>query len=327
MNHRSGVTLVEVLVAIFVMGLGLLALLVLFPLAALNMSQAIKDDRTGNAAANADSIGVAWNIRQDLNVQKAILNPIGNGTTPLPDLSLALGPSYPAYVDPVGWVLAGGPTQAVAPVGPLFMPVPPGWTGSGMPRTTLRFVNDTTFGDANFPADRNAQIMRWFSLLDDQVSWGDSGVPSPVQFEQRYSWAYLLRAPAAVNGNVNNPGPTTVNVSVVVYSGRQQQLNNAGMPMGENAYQANFNAGSTIVQVSWTPGVQDKPPIRRGGWILDATMEPDPHGYFYRVVGVTDTGPGSMDIEVQTNVTVGANPGVLLVLENVVEVFDKGLGF
>jgi hypothetical protein len=324
MNHRSGVTLVEVLVAIFVMGLGLLALLVLFPLAALNMSQAIKDDRTGNAAANADSIGFAWSIRTDANVQKAMLNPVGNGTTPLPDLSLSQGPSYPAYVDPVGWVLAGGTPQAVVPATPQFMPVPPGWTGSGLPRTTLRFVNDPTFGDANFPADRNAQIMRWFTLLDDQVSWGDNGVPNPVQFEQRYSWAYLLRAQVAASGNSTIAPAPVIDVSVVVYSGRQQQLNNAGMPMGENPYQAVFNAGSTTVQVTWTPGVQDKPPIRRGGWILDATMEPDPHGYFYRVVGVTDTGPGSMDVEVQYNPKASANPGVLLVLENVVEVFPKG---
>jgi prepilin-type N-terminal cleavage/methylation domain-containing protein len=326
MNHRSGVTLVEVLVAIFVLGLGLLAILALFPLAALNMSQAIKDDRTGNAAANADSIGVAWGIRTDPGVQNAMLMPPGNGNAPLPNLSLSQGPSYPVYVDPIGWVLLGHAPQAPPPYPLDYMPKPPGWTGSGMPRTTLRFVNDPTFGDANFPADRNAQIMRWFTLLDDQVSWGDNGVPNPVNFEQRYSWAYLVRAPVAASGNVTIAPAPVIDVTVVVYSGRQQALNSAGMPMGENPYQANFTAGSTIVQVSWTPGVQDKPPLRKGGWILDATMEPDPHGFFYRVVGVTDTGPSSMDVEVQTNVTASANPGVLLVLENVVEVFDKGLG-
>ena len=37
MTHRSGVTLTEVLVAIFIMGIGLLSILVLFPLGALTL--------------------------------------------------------------------------------------------------------------------------------------------------------------------------------------------------------------------------------------------------------------------------------------------------
>src|SRR5262245_44100129 len=51
--RRSGITLVEVLVAIFIMGVGLLALLALFPLGALEMAQAVKDDRAAAVAANA----------------------------------------------------------------------------------------------------------------------------------------------------------------------------------------------------------------------------------------------------------------------------------
>lgn len=50
---RRGVTLVEVLVAIFVMGIGLLALLTLFPVGALELAQAINDDRAGKVASDA----------------------------------------------------------------------------------------------------------------------------------------------------------------------------------------------------------------------------------------------------------------------------------
>jgi prepilin-type N-terminal cleavage/methylation domain-containing protein len=50
---QRGVTLVEVLVAIFVSGIGLLALLTLFPLGALEMAQAIPDDRTAALADDA----------------------------------------------------------------------------------------------------------------------------------------------------------------------------------------------------------------------------------------------------------------------------------
>src|SRR3954447_9298845 len=56
MPRRQGATLVEVLVAIFVMGLGLIALLTLFPLGAIRMAQAIQDDRCATAVANADAI-------------------------------------------------------------------------------------------------------------------------------------------------------------------------------------------------------------------------------------------------------------------------------
>ena len=55
MDRRPGVTLIEVLVAIFVVALGLLALLTLFPLGALSMAQAIKDDRIALMSSNAVS--------------------------------------------------------------------------------------------------------------------------------------------------------------------------------------------------------------------------------------------------------------------------------
>ncbi len=59
MNRRPGVTLIEVLAAIFITGVGLMALLTLFPLGALSMAQAVKDDRTGHAHANAQAIANA----------------------------------------------------------------------------------------------------------------------------------------------------------------------------------------------------------------------------------------------------------------------------
>jgi hypothetical protein len=58
-SSSSGVTLVEVLAAIFVMAIGLLSLLALFPLGALSMAQAIKDDRAATIAARADAFSKA----------------------------------------------------------------------------------------------------------------------------------------------------------------------------------------------------------------------------------------------------------------------------
>jgi prepilin-type N-terminal cleavage/methylation domain-containing protein len=63
MRHRTGVTLIEVLVSIFIMGVGLLAILTLFPLGAYSMAQAVKDQRCAEAAANADAIAVLRDLR------------------------------------------------------------------------------------------------------------------------------------------------------------------------------------------------------------------------------------------------------------------------
>ena len=65
MTRRSGATLLEVLVAIFVMGIGLLALLVLFPLGALRMWEAIQADRIAQAARMASGIGTSQGVRND----------------------------------------------------------------------------------------------------------------------------------------------------------------------------------------------------------------------------------------------------------------------
>ena len=51
----------EVLVAIFILSIGLLSIMAFFPLGALNMAQSVKDDRTASIAANADAMGrIQW---------------------------------------------------------------------------------------------------------------------------------------------------------------------------------------------------------------------------------------------------------------------------
>src|SRR5437764_12521596 len=53
-HRRPGLSLTEVLVALFVMALGTIAILTMFPLGMLQMGQALKDDRTSQAASSAD---------------------------------------------------------------------------------------------------------------------------------------------------------------------------------------------------------------------------------------------------------------------------------
>ena len=58
-DSQAGVTLTEVLLVILIMGVGLVALATLFTLGALNMAQAIKDDRTAAVAESATALSGA----------------------------------------------------------------------------------------------------------------------------------------------------------------------------------------------------------------------------------------------------------------------------
>src|SRR5579864_1884186 len=108
--RRSGATLVEVLVAIFIMGIGLIAVLALFPLGIIRMQQAIQDGRTGNIAFNAEAMatmrllgqnssGAPESIRHDVNFLTTCQNP-GGGLT---SAAGSQGPSYPVFIDPIGY--------------------------------------------------------------------------------------------------------------------------------------------------------------------------------------------------------------------------------
>ena len=312
--RREAATLVEVLVAIFLMGLGLLTLLTLFPLGALTMSQAIQDNWAAHAAANARALANARAFHHDPFVDGRsdgmdLFADPGNGLPPAdPD-----GPSYPVFVDPFGYYLGWGTVGNM-----------PG----GIPRRSVAHLE--TLDD---PWQKYQLALRSFVLQDDMKFHNNrqnAGLPCrPDGLVERYgqfSWAYLLRRPRTCEESV-------VDMQVVVYSGRNLQL-----PLGEAVYQGvKFNPHTTLVRVDYSG--REKPDIRKGSWILDATLTsvpthsgtpamPDPHGFFYRVVGVSDISPTVVALELQEKPRKATRAeGVLIVLDNVIEVFDKGTGW
>jgi hypothetical protein len=336
MARRSGATLMEVLIAVFVTAVGLLALLALFPVGAFNMAQALRYSRAAQAAGNADSVAAVWNLRQDQTVLNAMLTPTAPSDQPTnsyPSLTTAAtgyvpdpsGRSYPVYVDSTGFGISSSPYY----VGEGILPGAAATPVQGIPRIAASFAQTT------------ANIVRWMTLQDD-LTFASNGTPAvpAVQREGRYSWCYLLQMPAWGE-------PNTVNMTVVVYSGR------SSLVRAENTYYVDWQAGSTTVVIPYNPSAsppQEKPAVRPGRWVLDATVVnpqtpagpiiPDPHGFFYRVVNVSDatyTSPATgatypaVQAELQTPIrkstTVAAGSrgqeGVLVVLDNVVEVFDR----
>jgi len=339
MSKRTGATLVEVLVAIFVMGIGLLAMLALFPLGVLSMAQAIQDDRAAHAAANASAMAVAQNMHNDRNLIDRVVNNVvvpGPFTNPAPnDLNVTVqnapdnGQSWPVLVDGVG--------RATAPA-PYF-----NWVGGvkyGIARRTVSYA----------PTTNPQAVLQWFTLLDD-IRFDVNGTPAqlaPGSFDREgnFSWAYLMRRP-------RNAYAGAVSMDVVVYSRRSLNLSSQLAPP-EYAYDQTVYDPTrpNIITVKWTSG-QNPPPVRAGSWILDATpvaIPPGPgqtkptvkpgHAQFYRIVGVNELAPDAVtnlnqiELELQDNVqgfpteaqTTTSPPytATFVVLDGVVQVFPRG---
>jgi prepilin-type N-terminal cleavage/methylation domain-containing protein len=382
---RKGVTLAEVLVAMFVVAIGMLALLALFPVGALQMAQAIKDDRCGHAAGNATAyVRSLWKtLMEDPNLAtysptepnpntmpappanlpnmyrfleatrdvEASLSDLATKPTGLPRVAVPLqnlvlkngAPGYPVFLDTLGfqfqtdtnmkWWLGGRVVDGI-PRRPL-----PIITSFRTPSTDPQppYPGTPVYGDVltALPTYR-AQIYRSCTLLDDFTFLPTGGgVPSTqsgnLEREGRFSWAYMIKADR-INPQ-NKVDWAHVELAVIVYEGRRDDnlltersdfthVNPASTPQDVRI----FKRYQTRVSFAYTG---DKPRIRRGSWVLDATMKStgnagdngSGNGYFYRVVDVDDSVAGQLSLELQEPAR--ADGSTLMILEGVREVFIK----
>jgi prepilin-type N-terminal cleavage/methylation domain-containing protein len=292
---RPGVTLIEILVTIFIMGIGMLALLVLFPLGALKMGQALRDDRCASSAALADSIALAWDIRHDpTNVIPAFT---ANGVN-----TAITGPSNGVFVDPY-----------FAPVAATVGTPGPGGATSALPRRT--------FAANGVPVAGNLAV-RWCTLLDDITfavdgtpDLGSNNAPGFAQRAEAYTWAWLVRQAQAGSSAV-------VQMDVVVYRKRDTTVLNEPVFAATGAVNTN-----TMILTYGAQGAQ--PNLRTGQWVLDTSPSSYGNkavpGYFYRVVGYTDYGNGTMLLELESNLKQTVSQ--VVVPDAVAEVFNRGTGW
>jgi len=127
-RRRPGVTLMEVLIAIMILAIGMIAIMALFPIGAVNMARAITQDRATVHGVNSDSMfryywAQAWSDRAGgirassdeayLYSQEPMIALLQNhatyGQVKLTDSQ----PGFPVLVDPVGWQtnIPGTPNQ------------------------------------------------------------------------------------------------------------------------------------------------------------------------------------------------------------------------
>jgi len=317
--QRKGATLVEVLVAIFVMGIGLMSLLVLFPLGALTMAEAIQNDRAATLAANAAAIGRFKQVRTDFDPN------VGTGTGEtvdtiydgLPIDTVAGQPGNTVYVDPIGYYLNGGSGDAAKRVGT-----------TQIQRRRVKYATNQN------------EALRRFSLLDD-LTFAANGTPAQtgggntnIEREGRYTWAFMCRRKKAQD-------PTSeCDLSVVVYYQRLMQSGEAttangvatSRAAGEPTYQAAFDSSTPRVVFTRPASLANPPdstapwppPVKKGSYILDGSDPRKDHGLFYRVLKVGDNDGDTMWVELQNKPRVGIGSGRAVVMENVIDVFERG---
>jgi hypothetical protein len=302
MRPRAGLTLVEVLAAIFLMGIGLLALLTLFPLGALNMARAVRDDRAANAGANAAALARALDVGNDPAVRAALATTPAGFAPPDPG-----GAGYPVYVDPFYAALGAGPLGAY-----------PGLT-PGLMRSGCGYAPDPY---------RRAQFFTFLDEMNFQQSGRPAGEGTAASLERpgTFSWAYLVRrrVSAPLAGAAAGTEAPLVELTVVVYASRNLQT-----ASGETTiYPATGAAGQSEISLPVGTGVS----LKKGDWVLDTSYTVSAAGfgsvnaYFYQVDDVEYDAQAN-----QTRVTVQgslrAPVTTLVVTSNVVGVFEKGVGW
>lgn len=306
MPRRSAATLVEVLVAIFVMGLGMLAILALFPLGALTMAQAIRDTRSAQAAQAAFARAKARDLFHDANLTntfEAMINPnwLSIGYPPVN----ADGPSFPILMDPLAFENGTIQPDFVAPSRVLYRIAP-----------TFR-VNPPPSPPADTTRNR---IYKWFCLLDDTYFDGDTAYPRAVggdlDRDLKYSWAYLFQRPKWSEKEI-------IKCSVILFENRSL---NTGLNQTEYSFSA------TVKQ----PNIYEIPnniaPLKVGEWILDVTKITvntlngpvlHPQAFYARVVGITENVSGNLDIEIDRPITLINYPTnrTLVYFENAIGIY------
>ena len=356
MKRRSGLTLVEVLVAMFIMSIGMIALLTLFPIGVLRMAQSIRDARCEQMGRNAYATAVMENVGADVDVitgsAAALTAAIDNtgiqipdvfrnpspkllsGAANLPDAD-AYAESYPILVDPVAYV-QGAPEWVG---GPLFDGV--------LRRRPVEFIRRPALTGAIVTTNALRSFSLWDELRFNSSVSPPALVPpatpqkafavGPIFRDPRFTSAYVLRRPQTADKSL-------VDCTVVVYENRTVYPLEEYVNVGNTFY----NPTNNTIAIDYTATVL--PELRPGDWIMDTTFyltsppaaavpKGSARAFFYRIVAIEDfilSGRKIRRFEVQSplrGVKLGApsdDPilgaqGTSIIMVGVTEVFEKGL--
>lgn len=325
--RRQGLGLLEVIVAMFVMALGMISLLTLFPLGAIQMGHALRNARAAETAMQADTLMRLWwqaevverPGNEDLPFA-AMDDPRNTFDTTNPLVALAateVGPSYPVCVDPLGWQSRNGLAvrqwrlAGQAPDNGVF------------PRRSIRTILSQPL------AAQPALSFRAASMMDDITfnptgtpDTGASGIGAQVVRQGRYNWAAVIQRPVNANRYV-------ADLKILVFDGRPPGIapldaEKIGVPTAPLA------AGTS--QLVLNVGAAPPEYLRAGSWIMDGTLTPPVgpaagvrNAVWYRVQTIDkESLPGAYIIDLQTPLTRDVTTASqFYIFRGLLDVFDR----
>ena len=290
---RRGITLLEVLMAIFIMGIGMMSVFALFPVAALMMGQSIEryqiNETISVAQSNFDPDGVDFVKNHPEWIYSPLYPP-----TPLKLLpTTSLLPSL-NFFNP--------PATSSAPLY-LFLDQAAGTSGlrSSLGGTTVAYVNP---GGALAAALVNE---RFFTLNYD-IELDESGrAVTPVSAQGKYSISFFLEKKPPLD----NPLPSRR--YMLVYKGRSQSYPD---------FPGTLISGVSTV-TAFTVPLAFSDGCKRGDWLM--VVNSGGERTFHKVQNINSiTGGG--ELEVTPKFGAVPAPNSVYLLQDVVRVIDLGAG-
>lgn len=275
MSRRPGLTMTEVLIAIFVVAIGLAGVMSMVPFGAKQMSDALVADRATSHALTIDGlVRMYWRDRLADGTMGSEPFWTALETPPAPGFSSPTDdePSYPVCLDPMGVL------------------------GRDSSNNAQKFVGDegkTFVTRRNMALCSTSQLaLRMWSQADG-FTWDDEmdGAIPKVGTNMRE----LRYNALAVIQRRQNRNKSQATLKIVVFSNRRHLF----YPLGsETVHQTPaLVPGSTQIQLPTSVEV------KKGTWVMDATVVPNStirHANFYRVVSAVENTPGTYDIELHT---------------------------
>ncbi|MGL6097935.1 MAG: type IV pilus modification PilV family protein [Fimbriiglobus sp.] len=309
--RRPGLGLTEVLVALFVMALGLIGLLTLFPIGAMSIAHGLKDDRCTETALQADGfLRAYWKANvvgaSPTSTTGDYASPDGFVQAFTNSPPATTGPSNPILIDPVGWVSASPSTVAVA-------------TGGSLARRNLSSVtNDSNPTKAAF---------RTCGLLDDRTFEPNGDAADPLTRLGRYTWAALVQLPDAAVPAGRQP----VTFKVLVFENRALGFFPAGSEVKASGtvWPTTATAGTARqIEVSKADVIPADPTalplVRKGGWLAHVDTSANRRVDYYRITGITDGVAGKLILDVDRSFADAGGVSISIVLiAGLAEVFHR----
>lgn len=322
----------EVLIAIFILAVGMVSVMAFFPLGALNMVRSVRDQRCSQLATNGNTMLHAW-WRESWLANDGLIVPEEVAsrneptiecldTDPLTGLSILrtdTGYSHPVMIDPLG-IAAYGPsvggfiTRRHLSNGALY-PTDPGST-TNFRRNQLRLC-----------------------ALPDDITFDRDGVPSnpnsvgALDRGYRYSCAWIMQ-------REHNSNPYDVRVFCLTFDNRPIDLPDGDQiyPQAQLVSPGTYGDQNTIGLISPAGNL---PRTRKAGWIMVAYHVTYPQGgvaqfkpsrwvvSFHRTIGMEDTISGSvntrrLNLEQPIQTPANFDDVRVVVFEKLAEVFDRG---